>query len=492
MRNKARSVGLIIYLALCSCLSFGQVNFPATTTLPFLNSTNYKFTRTPGGTLTAATPATVTLSPMPLGIQENNYVYVSGGTGTAEAVLIASHTTTSITFTPANNHSGAWTVKSATAGIQEAEASSTSGKTVVLPAGTSTTYAVINIASPTNIVGNGGYPSSVIGLINTTQNGIAVNNANGVHLKDLKITGQGASMTAGSAIYVGSNTGISMDHLYIESVYDGVVITGSQVFKLVNCILSSYYHIGLDIDNAASPDTGDSICTDNAFFGATGALYGIRQVASGGLKVLGNKIAGNNYGYYMNIRSGGSTSILAIIGNSIEDNITGAIYCTGTGGTAFNYILITGNQLSVSDAANGKGVYLGATMGHAVITGNTIYAGLVGIHVINGATNVVVDGNDILGADTGSSIGIAFQASTTGFIGANNITHFVSSITDSTTVGGLQRSLKVYYNSDKPAGGDWLLGDIVINTAPASAGYVGWVCTVAGTPGTWKGFGVIE
>jgi len=42
-----------------------------------------------------------------------------------------------------------------------------------------------------------------------------------------------------------------------------------------------------------------------------------------------------------------------------------------------------------------------------------------------------------------------------------------------------------------PTTGTWRVGDIVYNSAPASAGYVGFVCTVAGTPGTWKSFGLI-
>lgn len=50
----------------------------------------------------------------------------------------------------------------------------------------------------------------------------------------------------------------------------------------------------------------------------------------------------------------------------------------------------------------------------------------------------------------------------------------------------------VQYGSAAPAAGTYLAGDVVYNTAPAASGYVGWVCTVAGTPGTWKGFGVIE
>ena len=34
-------------------------------------------------------------------------------------------------------------------------------------------------------------------------------------------------------------------------------------------------------------------------------------------------------------------------------------------------------------------------------------------------------------------------------------------------------------------------GDIVWNTSPRPTGYVGWICTQAGTPGIWKTFGQI-
>lgn len=43
-----------------------------------------------------------------------------------------------------------------------------------------------------------------------------------------------------------------------------------------------------------------------------------------------------------------------------------------------------------------------------------------------------------------------------------------------------------------PTTGTYAVGSIVYNTAPASAGYIGFVCTVAGTPGTWKTFGLIS
>lgn len=48
------------------------------------------------------------------------------------------------------------------------------------------------------------------------------------------------------------------------------------------------------------------------------------------------------------------------------------------------------------------------------------------------------------------------------------------------------------YDSAAPAAGTWSAGDIVYNVAPISGGYLGWVCTLGGTPGTWKTFGLIS
>jgi len=43
-----------------------------------------------------------------------------------------------------------------------------------------------------------------------------------------------------------------------------------------------------------------------------------------------------------------------------------------------------------------------------------------------------------------------------------------------------------------PTTGTYAVGSIIYNSAPASAGFVGFVCTVAGTPGTWRTFGLIS
>ena len=42
-----------------------------------------------------------------------------------------------------------------------------------------------------------------------------------------------------------------------------------------------------------------------------------------------------------------------------------------------------------------------------------------------------------------------------------------------------------------PTSGTWVVGDRVFNSAPAAGGAPGWVCTTAGTPGTWKAQAVL-
>lgn len=43
-----------------------------------------------------------------------------------------------------------------------------------------------------------------------------------------------------------------------------------------------------------------------------------------------------------------------------------------------------------------------------------------------------------------------------------------------------------WQGSAAPTTGTAKKGDFVWNDAPAAAGTLGWVCTTAGTPGTWK------
>lgn len=46
-----------------------------------------------------------------------------------------------------------------------------------------------------------------------------------------------------------------------------------------------------------------------------------------------------------------------------------------------------------------------------------------------------------------------------------------------------------YLSASAPTLGTWRQGDVVWNNAPDVGDPIGWVCVVAGSPGTWQGFG---
>lgn len=54
------------------------------------------------------------------------------------------------------------------------------------------------------------------------------------------------------------------------------------------------------------------------------------------------------------------------------------------------------------------------------------------------------------------------------------------------------KSRIIGYRGSAPASGAHAKGEIYYNTDPVPGGFIGWVCTTAGTPGTWKTFGVIS
>lgn len=64
---------------------------------------------------------------------------------------------------------------------------------------------------------------------------------------------------------------------------------------------------------------------------------------------------------------------------------------------------------------------------------------------------------------------------------------FVADFPNGHFLGGLFRGI----GSAAPTTGAWLQGDVIENSAPAAGGNAGWICTAAGSPGTWKSFGAI-
>jgi hypothetical protein len=181
---------------------------------PVVNSADYDFpTQSPGGSITIGANA-IHLAPCPVGLagtDTDHFVYLSAGTGTAEAVLITGGTCTSgaaagtIIFTAAYTHSGAWTVTSAGGGIPEAVQAVAANGNVFVNA-LSILYAPVtirkNLTISSNYTGSAGY-SVLRSTLYATGNMFDVQAGATVlfdHIGIHQNTGSGMSGT-GAAIY---------------------------------------------------------------------------------------------------------------------------------------------------------------------------------------------------------------------------------------------------------------------------------------------------
>jgi hypothetical protein len=169
-------------------------------------------------------------------------------------------------------------------------------------------------------------------------------------------------------------------------------------------------------------------------------------------------------------------------------------YYTGNASTAGQKWIVTGsddqNPIALSPRINFSGFAGGAVIPNSLITG--------------GATLLYLDPANIRPAADGW-IDWTRRISTPGSPSANGARMF----NRASAVDGTKGQLVVKWPNGNvstmahelapsdwaaaaPVSGAHVLGEIVWNSAPASAGFIGWVCTSAGTPGTWKTFGLIS
>jgi hypothetical protein len=214
---------------------------------PNTSAANYNFTpQTPGGTLTSGITNTISL-PLgcPLGVSGTDvahYVYLSNGTGTAEATPITGGTCTSgapsgtITVTPANNHSGAWTVGSASVGIQEAINSAIVGSIVPVPPG-AYTVSPITISSKINLSLSSG---AVLTLRNNSNFPVITITAGGSSISGGEINGNGTNNTSpptigNDGVAVNGASKVEVSGIYIHNCANaGVLLTGATTESSVH------------------------------------------------------------------------------------------------------------------------------------------------------------------------------------------------------------------------------------------------------------------
>ena len=298
-----------------------------------------------------------------------------------------------------------------------------------------------------------------------------------------------------------------------------------QVFVSGNIINDTFPNYGITFGpSSLTEQVGNIIITDNQVSNTGGA---------------GIAISGINFGH-------STTQIINVVidGNRIDNVDTYDSSATGISCGHIDGLRITNNDLknveligiNIINTCNdveiennivecgGVGIYHTAIVtGKATIIGNTVTSGGIANSLRGDGTNsILIDGNVIV-----SAVNYGFYIATFNRIAATN--NEAKAITGSANlfralscnisvivsgnsapasgianywyphtgaaiahIFGNSWNPRISYGTAAPASGTYKVGDIVYNTAPAPSGYTGWICTTAGTPGTWKGFGVIQ
>jgi hypothetical protein len=253
------------------------------------------------------------------------------------------------------------------------------------------------------------------------------------------LLGGQSSKTSGAGILVtapnGENQGARFENVTIYTFPTDLQFGAASNWSIQNCSFINYLNSGILVANTNNPDSGDSVIAGSLFTTAVGSTpVGIGYLSSGGLKVVGNKINGGAYGFFLGLNAPSSTSDLLLSTNSIENQRVAAIELSRQSGTAeFSNIVITGNQMAI----NPNGVLSDASgaFSEVSIVGNIIQLSsgsgtAIGLY---GVTNFNVSSNTLKG-NGGSPTGVAISsASANGMVGLNTYASFATPLTNSSS-----------------------------------------------------------
>lgn len=273
-------------------------------------------------------------------------------------------------------------------------------------------------------------------------------------------------------------------------------------FEFTNTTNINFSNNRIVADLAMSPQTNglfiftsvtDLIFSNNIFYGT---VYDGRTavfVSCTGVKVKNNIFKGAR----AEILKFTSCADLQVTGNTLPANKAPAtnafsiMYCD-----ACTNVLVKENLYGKSGTyALHIGVTSGASSGLAIKdnifdggTGIALYANIY----VTGASRVSINGNTFRSAGLNTYDVIVdtttyFDMNDNNFYQGYYIDAPVAPSAIHSNIGGTYKT----YLSAAPIYGNWEVGDKVFYSSPAAGGYIGAVCTVAGTPGTWKGFGSV-
>ena len=277
----------------------------------------------------------------------------------------------------------------------------------------------------------------------------------------------------------------------INNVNYGIYITGLYYFNISSNIISNMKKLkGIAVDNVGINYNPESI---NSGYGIIGHNIirdikmdeGIVVLLTGGdfvnkpVIVIGNTIIMN---------SATSTYAMRVENSTVTAN---HIY-GGSSSIVAKDSSVVANLIFKTDRNNDSGIKL---FGKSSFNGNVVDKDYNSYIHVRADFNGSIVGNTITSTTTQNVITVMDGAF--GIISGNNVTNLgtggrVNKI-DGISIDSYTSDKKlIQTRSSVPTSGTWNQGDIIYNTFPSPGQFVGWVCVTSGTPGTWKGFGVIQ
>ena len=331
----------------------------------------------------------------------------------------------------------------------------------------------------------------------------------------------------------------------------GINVEGARDFSVTGNIVTGHNRGIVVNDGQGATDTGSGEisgntvrnrhygllivdCRDVTVSGNHVEIYSASSVAHGAIKVEQGT-------------DGNACERIFITGNTIKSNGAGISTRMTVGyvpsGAGVNDITVAGNEITYTGTPGFSNQHVGIQIwdvARPLIRQNTVrgfYDGIYpdgdcvtpivqdnivenstryGIRV--GAAGTVVRGNIFRGNGTSSLLFDSGARVATTVVGENISTDatFISGTTlgptyiwpvQQSTAGQLEVVTPHYTTGQTtrlklskswqpgtvaPTTGTYEVGDIVWNSAPSTGEFIGWVCTVSGTPGTWLGFGLIS
>lgn len=329
----------------------------------------------------------------------------------------------------------------------------------------------------------------------------------GINVKDVYVT------YFDTAIYLSSARNIIIDNCWFESVNNGIILVGNTIDTNITnnwivCTGSGSTKYGVYINGYTFSVSGyrrpeHVLIHGNQLYGCTSAVYIYDGLY---VDVIAADIYASQYGVYFSTIAGNlnvKDSYIEMAGNN-SVGILGAGESSPLTGNANsfenNYFICSSGTSTIGISI---GVYGTSNQFWNRIVGNsfTAFTGY-DIAVYSSAYLTILD-NKCFSTTTTYSIYINGGIYGLVFIDKNycdkDIYQDINTYSDINYVLGINtvNSNTTNYGkealiSGAPTTGTWSLGARFYNSSPTSGGYVGWVCTSAGTPGTWKTFGLIS